>query len=382
MDSNLFYDRRSFYSLPTRRLFAAWQIVTDTSVPQSLTGILEADRRMTVNVDYRPSVDERRIAAANSGLLGTIAALAREKKTWSPGLLPGVLWRAVSNIATFYGVLQLIKLHPFSEAARLHPRFAFKYLTHDYLARSFTVPERAACFIHHYTRLRAEFPDRLLRQCLRADITLHEVECGASRFAFSMGLPRIWDKEGELSLNLHLDGVVVFVLSFTIVPGWIVQSQAADVLLISRIQGVYGCFNEIRRLTRALHDVGPAALLLAAFYGFAAALGIGEFAAVSATRQSSYTEELSALYIDAYDNFFIGLGLVMNDSGFFLSPIPHQDKPLSSIKQGHKLRTREKRAFKHRIAQAVCLALQHEIAAAAVPLIAAFPDRVPDAIES
>ncbi len=338
---------------------------------------------MTVDIDYRTSLDDPRRPTANGGLLRPISALAREKKTWSPGLLTGVLWRGFSNIATFYQVLQLIKVHPFSEAARLHPRFAFKYLTHDYLTRSFTVPERAACFIHHYRRLQADFPDRLLRQCLSTDITLHEIECGGSRFAFSMGLPRIWDKEGELSLNLHLDGVVVFVLSFTIVPGWIFQSQAADVLLISRIQGVYGYFNEIRRLTRTLHDVGPAALLLAALYGFAEALGIGEFAAVSAIRQSSYTEELSALYIDAYDNFFTGLGLAINDSGFFLSPIPHPDKPLSQIKQGHKLRTREKRAFKHKIAQAVCHALQQQAAGAdAAPLVASTPDQAPDLIES
>ena len=338
---------------------------------------------MTVNIDYRTSVNDSPLTAASRGLFRPISALAREKKTWSLGLLPGVLWRGFSNIATFYHVLQLIKLHPFSEAARLHPRFAFKYLTHDYLTRSFTVPQRAACFIHHYRRLHADLPDRLLRQCLRADITLHEIECDGSRFAFSMGLPRIWDKEGELSLNLHLDGVVVFVLSFTIVPGRIIQSQAADVLLISRIQGVYGYFNEIRRVTRALHDVGPAALLLAALYGFATALGIGEFAAVSATCQSSYTEELSALYIDAYDNFFIGLGLAMNPSGFFLSPIPHHDKPLSSIKQGHKLRTREKRAFKLEIAQAVCHALQQQTAAAdAAPLVASLLDRAPNVIES
>jgi hypothetical protein len=106
--------------------------------------------------------------------------------------------------------------------------------------------------------------------------------------------------------------------------------------------------------TKALHDVGPAALLLAALQGLAHAFGISELAGVCATRQSSYTKELSSLYRSAYDDFFAELEAARNPDGFFVSPIPLPEKPVACVKQGHRLRTREKRAFKRRIAADVC----------------------------
>jgi uncharacterized protein VirK/YbjX len=259
------------------------------------------------------------------------------------------LWRALTNIGTHRKVLQLLKLPPFAETARDNPRFAFKYLTHDYLVQGFTVAERASCFLHHYRRLHAALPDRLLRQTLQGDVTLHEIRESCNCFAITMGLSTPYDKEGEMSLNLQVDGETVFLLSFTIVPGWVVESEAAEILLVTRLQGMRGCYRQIYLATKTLHDVAPGALLLAALQGIANAFGIGEIAAVSASRQSSCTEDSAAAFKKAYDDFFVELGIPENSAGFFFSPVPIVDKPLACIKQGHKLRTREKRAFKQQI---------------------------------
>jgi uncharacterized protein VirK/YbjX len=101
-----------------------------------------------------------------------------------------------------------------------------------------------------------------------------------------------------------------------------------------------------------MHEVGPSALLLAALQGIADALGIGEIAAVSASSQSSYCEEFAPSFKSAYDDFFAEVGITKTDAGFFLSPIPIESKPLAFIKRGHKLRTKEKRAFKQQIRSA------------------------------
>jgi uncharacterized protein VirK/YbjX len=290
-----------------------------------------------------------RTSTSKSVLFRLLSTLARRKETWSPALLPGVLWRAAANIGTLFNVLQLLKHQPFAEAARSNPRFAFKYLTHDYLVQGFTVTERAACFVHHYRRLHAVLADHPMRQTLQGDVALFEIPEGANRFALSMGYSQAYDKEGELSLNLHVDGEVVFVLSFTMIPGWVVKSEAAEILLVTRIQGMKGCYNQILLATRTMHDVAPAALLLAALQGIASTFGIGALAAVSASRQSSFNKELTATFKTAYDDFFAELGLPKTPAGFFFSPIPVLDKPLSCIKQGHKLRTRDMRAFKQQI---------------------------------
>lgn len=259
-------------------------------------------------------------------------------------------WRALTHIKQVREVLTLIAGVPlYSTMVQGDPRFAYKFLTDDYLARGFSISERASCFIHHYKRLRDHFPSRLLRQIMHDEVTLHDLLDVDSRFALTMGLSHPYDNEGELSLRLRVEGDIVFVLSFTIVPGWVVNSQAAEAILITRLQGIKGCYRQISDATRALHDVGPAQLLLSALQGVSAAFGICAIAAVSADRQTSYKKAADRDFKQAYDHFFAGLGLLKSAAGFFSSEVPIDQKPLKSIKRGHKLRTKEKRAFKHRI---------------------------------
>lgn len=304
---------------------------------------------MALKVNCPVTAGERNSATAAGVFLGPLLILARQKKSWSPAPLASATWRAFTNIGTRREILQLLKLPPFAEHAQRSPRFALKYLTCDYLVRGLSVTERAACFVHHYMRLRAVLPERLLQQTLQGDVILHEIPEGANRFTLTMGLPKSLDKEGEMSLNLLVDGKVVFLLSFAIVPGKVVKSEAAEALLITHLQGTKGAYREIHLATQSLHNVAPGPVLLAALQGVAMAFGIGQLAAVCATRQTCYSEDLAAIFKSNYDDFFAELGMSRNAAGFFLSPAPMENKPLASIKKGHKLRTREKRAFKERI---------------------------------
>jgi hypothetical protein len=289
---------------------------------------------------------------SSTAFLKPVPAHARHKKTWSPSLLAGVLWRCVTNFHAHRKVNQLLRLSPLTEAARLNPRFAYKYLTHDYLVRGLTTHERAACFLHHYTRFQAALPEWMLRQILDDLVNLFEIYADDRRFNITIGLSRDFDKEGEFSLNLHVDGEVVFLLSFTIVPGAVVRSQAAEVFLISRLQGMKGSYREIHSATRTLHDVAPDALLFAALQGLAVAFGINEIAGVGAALQSSCTKDSAAAFAQAYDQFFSGLGILPNSAGYYSATIPLELKPMAQIKKGHKLRTKEKRAFKLSVQQA------------------------------
>jgi len=310
---------------------------------------------MSANISYPIAGDRSHVPATNGVSLKPLLLLAREKGIWSPALLAGVLWRGVTNIWTLRDVVQILKFPAYLDAARSHPRFVFKYLTPDYLVRGLTVRERAACFAHHYRRMQSTLPDRLLRQTLEGDVDVHEIWVGENRFTLTMGLPQPLDKEGEMSLNLRVNGEIVFVLSFSVVPGWVVKSESAEVMLITQLQGRRGAYQQISLATKSLHDVAPCALLLAALQGIASALGIDQLAGVCATSQTCYTAECAAAFNTAYDGFFQELGIARNSEGFFVSPVPIEEKPLASIKQGHKLRTREKRAFKQQI-QKVCAA--------------------------
>jgi len=294
-------------------------------------------------------VNADQAAAANNEFLRPLPEHARHKKTWAPNLLAGVVWRGLANFGAHRKVRQLLRLSPFAEATRSNPRFALKYLTHDYLARGLTTAQRASCFLHHYRRMHAALSEAALRQILHEFIAIHEINAGGSRFTVTMCLSRDFDKEGEFSLNLHVDSEIVFLLAFTIVPGDVVKSAASEVLLVSRLQGMKGSYELIQLATKALHNVAPDAFLFAALQGVADAFGIREIAAVSAVRQSSYTEDSVVEFRQAYDRFLSGLGIPQTADGFFLTPVPVEGRPLASIKRGHKIRTKEKRAFKRQI---------------------------------
>ena len=209
--------------------------------------------------------------------------------------------------------------------------------------------------MYHYRRLPDVFPDHVLARVLLAEIPLAEIQWGDDCFAVKMGLSRPWDYEGEMSLNFEVNGKLVFLLSFTIVPGSIVQSEAPEVILISRVQGIRGCFDEIQVATKALFDVAPPALLIAALCGLAEVYGINAMAAINATMKPEFhlCEGEAANIQDAYDGFFTELGATKGPAGFYLSPLPPVEKPMIFIKRGHKTRTRKKRIFKRQIARNV-----------------------------
>jgi uncharacterized protein VirK/YbjX len=336
---------------------------------------------MTTAIQYAITPEERQ-SAARGVLLGPLSILLRQKKTWSPALLAGVVGRAVGNIARHYKIVEILKLPEYAELAHADPRFAFKYLTHGYLARQLSVAERASCFVHHYQSLHDLLPRPFLRQILRRDVTLVEIRDVGTCFAISLGFSRTHDKEGELSLNLAVDGQTVFILSFTIVPGKVVRSQAEDVLLITRIQGTKGCYRQISQATKALHDVAPTALLVAALQGAGEALGIGVLGSISGADQNSYCDECAASFKAAYDDFFTEHGVQKNEANFFLAPIPLIEKPLALVKQGHKLRTREKREFKREIANAVCRLLEESCRGNSRPLypVRLLPASIPEVV--
>jgi uncharacterized protein VirK/YbjX len=154
-------------------------------------------------------------------------------------------------------------------------------------------------------------PDRLLRQTLLGDVTLHEIYKGGNRYALTICLSRSpSDKEGELSIHLEMDGDKLYNLSFSIVPGWVVKSAAAETALITRLQGMPGInLTQIRLAIKALNGINPRALVFAALEGIAAGLGVGEIAAVCATNQTSYCEEFAASFRNCYDDFFTDRGL-------------------------------------------------------------------------
>lgn len=271
----------------------------------------------------------------------------------SPVRFAQLAWNFGTNIGRQSQILRLLSTPVYARVLRQEPIFLFKYLTRDYLARGLSTRARAESFLRHYWRLRDVLPRVVLSRILQNHLVLLEKESDDHVLRVRLGRAREELKEGELVLALEVDGKAIFILQFTIAPGWVVQSEAPEVFLVSRLQGMRGCYSEVRLASKAFHEVAPPALLLAVLHGFAQVFGIEEMAGIAAESQLCYSSEDAQLFKAAYDNYWLELGARKVSAHFFASPIPPPEKSLDGIKNGHKSRTRKKREFKRRIAEQV-----------------------------
>jgi uncharacterized protein VirK/YbjX len=258
-----------------------------------------------------------------------------------------------ANLHRHRNISAILKMPNFRIIASLQPRFPFKYLNNRYLARELTTSERALALTHHYKYLDAKACDCLLRETLRDGVTVYRTVAGNTIYTIVMVLSGPITDEGELSLELRLDGTTIFILSFTIVPGTVVDIDADDAVLITRIQGVRGLFNLIQTATKDLHEISPPALLFSAVHGAALAFDISYIAGVAGVNQPAYSESDASEFNSAYDEFFISLGGVDNANGFFCFRVPLREKPLALVKRDHRSRTRRKRMHKSVVTESV-----------------------------
>ncbi len=291
------------------------------------------------------------------GFFRPLLVLARQRVSWSPFLILGELWRLVTNIGTQREIFALLKLRPFAEVVHDNPGLAFKYVIPNYLVRSFTVAERASCFLHHYRRMHAALPESLLRTILQGEVTLNEIAKDGNHFSVTIGVPSYpCDKESELSLRLKVDGKKVFALSFIIAPGWVIKSKVTEVLLITCFIGTRGSNPQIKLLLTALHEYSPRKLLVSALQGVGDAFGIDAIAAICAANHRSYSEESAAILKHGYDDFFAALGMTKTVGGFFFSLTPIKSKPFASFNEQQIAMAVERRRTRQQL-QTACAAL-------------------------
>jgi len=313
---------------------------------------------MGTHAGYAEACHEREDSNAGSAWLSMLAYFVREI-VCSPVRFFRVLTRIVTIGPAQTSAFGLLRIRALARFVYANPKFLFKHLPPKYLIRDLPAQTRTACFVHHYRRLHAALSERLFERLLREDVPLYQLCEGEHRYAVSMGRARSVkgtrqvDHEGEMSLNVLVDDTKVFVLSYTIVPGWVIEAPDAEVLVITRIQGSLGVFDQISQLSKAMHGIPPEMLLITALQGVSEAFGIKTMAGVSAERHLCYELEDDALFRRAYDDLFTKIGAVKNATGFFVATLPLAEKSLAQVKRG-KSRARARRALKLQVAESAC----------------------------
>lgn len=318
------------------------------------------------------------VESLKQGLASSVLIVKRTRaRNWRYSLEHAhAIGMIAANLRTQIEIFRVLARPACRDLVFTDSRFSFKYVIRNYLARGLTTAERAACFLHHYRSLNAAFPSSFLRQMFQQDVTVYEAQRAGSLYSITMGLSSGRNfPEGELCLALTVDGVRIYILQFTIVPGRIVGSQADDVLLVSQIQGMRGCYPLVSSATKAFQDVAPPLLLLGAMHGVARVLGIQVWAGVAAKNQTCYGQDQPDMFHAAYDEFFAELGATRTAADFFVSPVALEEKPLAPANNGHRARKKKRRAVRLQVANEVTELILRECSEA--PSSAAEPARRP-----
>jgi uncharacterized protein VirK/YbjX len=140
----------------------------------------------------------------------------------------------------------------------------------SYLTKSLSHKYNSECCLKHYLFLYKHIVPHCLAHILDG-LSVFEYKSATAVYSITIEATLEFFQEGELSLDFRVDGVSIFVFSFMFVPGAMVGLADPDVILVSRMQGRLGKYEEVRSATRAMSDCSPQALLFAALQGIAKA---------------------------------------------------------------------------------------------------------------
>jgi uncharacterized protein VirK/YbjX len=258
-------------------------------------------------------------------------------------------------LAAIFGHMEIIRVLNHCGARALtsrFPNYSNKYIT-EYLAKSFDKNTRRNILKFHHRYLAAHVSDRFYEQILQSRSILWSETIDGACYSISMSFSAQWHSEGDISLTFDKDGVALYEVSFTIIPGQLAGCTAEQAVLVGRIQGRKGQAELIRAGTRACHDIAPPNLLVAGIESIAAVLGVHALAGVSNREQlAKSVYDMPGCYFD-YDVFWQTFLIERRDAPIFTIQVPFPEKPIQQVSVTHRRRARNKRRLKKQIAESV-----------------------------
>jgi uncharacterized protein len=268
------------------------------------------------------------------------------------------LHKVVSNeslVAVAVGQVEVIRAMNHSGTLSLtkrHPNLLTKYCG-EYLAKSFSQKTRREILIFHHRFMMEHVTESFYEQILESGSVLWNEIIDENRYMISLSF-NVWEhREGDLSLIFYQNNNPLYEISFTVTPGYLINTAADKVLFVGRVQGVKLQADAIKNATKACHDIAPPYLLMEAAQGIARVLAIDTIGGVSDEEQLSKSEDVAAVFFFAYDAFWETYSVNERGANIYGISVPFRQKPLEEIAVHHRRRTRRKRQFKKNIADVV-----------------------------
>ena len=241
---------------------------------------------------------------------------------------------------------------------QVYPRIIYRPST-SYLYTGTTWKQRLIMLEEHYIFLNQNCSSELFDLMIAPEgALLWSIMKSDHNFNIAMEGPCQVSKhrEGELGLSFSMDGVVLYKLSFSIVPAadFTEKNQmprrSTLMLYVGRVQGSPQQYDAIRTATTACHASTPRDLLMNALFGLADAWGIELIGGVSSERQlstGSWSDKEKAFN---YDQWWEAYEARRSSAGHYVIDLPERDSRYSGRLVS---RTRHKKRLKRGLRNAV-----------------------------
>jgi uncharacterized protein VirK/YbjX len=253
--------------------------------------------------------------------------------------------------------LRLLNSHPaFSEYLRTCPRFLYK-VYRPYISNALGAGERLEAIRAHYHFV---FRRGLGQTVARASLGPVELACveGKSGLPYAIQLRTVtmFDREGELVLQLVQGDKVIYTVAFTVA-----QRAGRAAVGIGCVQGgkLDDAREAIRLATRDLHGIRPKQLMVSLVRQLGFEYGCERLHLVSNRNRVIYKAIRHGRVLADYDSLWEELGAVRNASGDYeldCAPIGVPDLQASPSKKRSEAKKRYE--VMNRLAEGVCVGLR------------------------
>ncbi len=192
-----------------------------------------------------------------------------------------------------------------------------------YLCAGFSVKARAQALIDHYRFIQNQSDSglyQLLQSPIEKVLAAFDGKDGES-FVISYS-PGYFDREGEVTLVLRYNNIVIAMLSFTII-----QRNNNATILIGGLQGPHKNISSdvIRHATKACYGLFPKRLLMETLFILAAECTIKHIIAVGDSQHVfhrwRYRHSKKSVFIACYSEFWTSLNGVADNQGLYTLPL-------------------------------------------------------------
>jgi uncharacterized protein VirK/YbjX len=253
--------------------------------------------------------------------------------------------------------LRLLNSHPaFSEYVRSCPRFLYK-VYRPYNSHALSAEDRLAAIQAHYDFIFRRGLGQAVARASLGPVVLACV-CGESGLPYEIQLRTVnmFDREGELVLQLVQDGKAIYTVAFTVAP-----RAGRPAVSIGCVQGgkLDDAREAIRLATRELHGIRPKQLMVSLVRQLGFEYGCERLHLVSNRNRVIYKAIRHGRVLADYDLLWEELGAARNAGGDYeLACAPLAAPDLESIPSKKRSEARKRHELMCRLADGVCEGLR------------------------